>query len=227
MNDSATLRAVFWAILGLLVASVALVIAAMWLAALRPISALALGVAKVGSGDLDHRVATTSKSEIGRLSRAFDEMTESLNTITVSRDSLEREVARREEAERAQAAALEDLRRSNQDLEQFAYIASHDLQEPLRMVTSYVELLAHRYKGQLDAKADKYIHFAVDGATRMQGLIDDLLLYSRAGTRGKDPVGTDSERLPTGIANLPAAIAESHADAARTTFRRSVPMRRS
>lgn len=103
-----------------------------------------------------------------------------------------------------------DLQKSNADLTQFAYVASHDLQEPLRMVGSYVGLLARRYRGKLDETADEYIQFAVDGASRMQALISDLLVYSRAGTQAvrKQPVAFDVI-AQTAIANLSLAISES------------------
>ncbi|MGC1379861.1 MAG: ATP-binding protein [Candidatus Baltobacteraceae bacterium] len=95
---------------------------------------------------------------------------------------------------------------------QFAYIASHDLQEPLRMVASYTQLLARRYKGRLDSDADEFITFAVDGANRMQRLIQDLLAYSRVGTKGKDLLETSSEdALERSLLNLRGAIADSGA----------------
>ena len=106
----------------------------------------------------------------------------------------------------------QELARSNRDLEQFAYVASHDLQEPLRMVATYTQLLAERYRGKLDAEADKYIHYAVDGALRMQKLVQDLLTFSRAGRQGGAFESTDCNVvLQASLKNLEAAIQESHA----------------
>ncbi|MDQ7825133.1 MAG: PAS domain-containing protein [Candidatus Eremiobacteraeota bacterium] len=105
-----------------------------------------------------------------------------------------------------------NLEHSNKDLEQFAYVASHDLQEPLRMVASYTQLLADRYKGQLDEKANMYIDYAVDGAVRMQQLINDLLTYSRIGTQGRQPEPIDVRPvLSEACRNLQTAIEESGA----------------
>jgi hypothetical protein len=106
----------------------------------------------------------------------------------------------------------QELARSNADLEQFAYIASHDLQEPLRMVTSYLQLLQKRYRDKLDADADEFIAYAVDGATRMQGLIQDLLSYSRVSTRGQPFKTVNGDRaLRDALDNLKMAIAETNA----------------
>lgn len=109
-----------------------------------------------------------------------------------------------------------ELRQSNQELEQFAYIASHDLREPLRMVISFTKLLAQRYSGQLDEEADTIIDFAVDGAIRMQGLIDDLLTYSRLGRRGNQQLIDCDEVLDTAIANLKLLIEEANPAIARS-----------
>jgi PAS domain S-box-containing protein len=107
---------------------------------------------------------------------------------------------------------LADLERSNKELEQFAAVASHDLQEPLRMVSSYTQLLAERYEGQLDDKAKKYITYAVDGAIRMQTLVNDLLVYSRVGGRSRPLEFTDSHSaLGEAIRNLTVTIKEKRA----------------
>lgn len=109
-----------------------------------------------------------------------------------------------------------ELERSNAELQQFAYVASHDLQEPLRMISSYLQLLERRYKGRLDADADDFIFFAVDGAKRMQALICDLLAYSRVQTRGKPFEPTDAEQvLNLTLKNLQTAIEESNAKITR------------
>ncbi len=108
------------------------------------------------------------------------------------------------------ALQREKLEQSNQELEQFAYVASHDLQEPLRIITSFLQLLEKRYKGKLDEKADKYIHFAVDGAQRMQTMISSILELSRIGRRDSDISNFDAEdALTAAIGNLTIAIDES------------------
>jgi PAS domain S-box-containing protein len=112
----------------------------------------------------------------------------------------------------ARKAQDDELRRSNAELEQFAYVASHDLQEPLRMVASYTELLSQRYKGRLDERADKYIFYAVDGAKRMQRLVADLLAYSRIGSQGRPLVRVSADVVWRGVVqSLDQQIAEAGA----------------
>jgi len=123
-----------------------------------------------------------------------------------------RDISVRKDAETHLLQKVEELRKSNEELEQFAYLASHDLQEPLRMVTSYTQLLARRYKGKLDTDADEFIAYAVDGATRMQRLIQDLLAYSRVGANEGNLAETSSEEaLQRALANLRGAIEETGA----------------
>jgi PAS domain S-box-containing protein len=118
----------------------------------------------------------------------------------------------RERADQQLRQLAADLARSNTDLEQFAYLASHDLQEPLRMVASYTQLLRRRYRGKLDSDADEFIEFATDGASRMQALINDLLLYSRVGSRAVHAEPADINLIMAQVkADLAAAIADSGA----------------
>ena len=117
-----------------------------------------------------------------------------------------------EAAQQALEKAVTELRRSNQELEQFAYVASHDLQEPLRKIASFCNLLESRYAEQLDDRANVYLHYIVDGAMRMQALVNDLLLYSRVTTRGMEFALTDTnDVLQEALANLDVAVAESNA----------------
>jgi PAS domain S-box-containing protein len=123
-----------------------------------------------------------------------------------------RDITERKRAEANLLQKIEELKRSNEELGNFAYIASHDLQEPLRMVASYTQLLSRRYKGKLDSEADEFIAFAVDGASRMQRLIQDLLAYSRVGTKGQELLDTSSEEaLEQALLNLRGTIEETGA----------------
>jgi PAS domain S-box-containing protein len=123
-----------------------------------------------------------------------------------------RDITERKQAQDALERQAQELARSNAELEQFAYVASHDLQEPLRMVSSYTQLIAKRYRGKLDSDADEFIAFAVDGVNRMQQLIHDLLAYSRVRTKGKEFEPTDCARIVEDVlVNLQAAVAESGA----------------
>jgi PAS domain S-box-containing protein len=141
------------------------------------------------------------------LKPVFDEVGKVTMLIPEGRD-----ITDRKQAELELQNQKQDLARSNAELQQFAYVASHDLQEPLRMITSYLELLERRYKGQLDERADKFIAYAVDGATRMQTLINDLLSYSRVGTSARDWTSVDCEKIVQNVlSNLHLSIVQSHA----------------
>ncbi len=141
------------------------------------------------------------------------EITAGIMTARKGAVLLLRDITLRKQMEEELQKTLADLERSNNELAQFAYVVSHDLQEPLRMVVSYVQLLEKRYKGKLDSDANDFIWFAVDGATRMRQLINDLLEYSRLSSRGKpfEPIETE-EVLANALANLQKTIEENAAN---------------
>jgi signal transduction histidine kinase len=162
---------------------------------IRPVSELQRHAHRIGEGRLDQRVYVRGPAELEELGQAFNTMAAQLS-------------AARAELEHTNA----DLMRSNRDLEQFAYIASHDLQEPLRAVAGFTTLLEQRYQGKLDEKADSYIRFIVDGVSRMQALINGLLEYSRVHTRGNVPAPVPAERaLQEAQTNLRTALEQAGA----------------
>jgi len=167
-----------------------------------PLVDLVRDAERIRSGELDHHVSPGGPPEVEELGRAMEEM----------RLRLREELAQVEAARAGLEETADELARSNRDLEQFAYVASHDLQEPLRKIISFCQLLQQRYGGQLDERADQYIEFAVDGARRMQVLINDLLSFSRVGRLSGDfevvDLATCAQRA---LQNLEAVVEETGA----------------
>ena len=203
LNDAAdVLDVVFVAIAIGLAVIVILLALGLRATAIRPLHDLAAQARQVADGDFGHEVSLRGPREVTSL--AAD-----VNTM---RQRILRELSATQAANDVLQAHSAELQRSNSELEQFAYIASHDLQEPLRKVASFTQLLQRRYAGQLDARADQYIEFAVDGAKRMQALINDLLSYSRVGRSAREPALVSSDAaLAQARTNLAAPMEESGA----------------
>jgi len=175
---------------------------------LGPLDALGDQARLVAAGEFDRPIEPVGPPEIMALAGDTEAM----------RRRIRSEFLAVEEAREMLSAQAEELARSNADLEQFAYVASHDLQEPLRKVTSFCQLLQRRYQGQLDERADQYIEFAVDGAKRMQQLINDLLAFSRVGRTTEAFVEVDcDEALDRALRNLEGALEDAGADIVRVT----------
>jgi signal transduction histidine kinase len=170
--------------------------------AIGPLTRLASEARRVAAGDFDHEVTLSGPREAAELAVDVNRM----------RERILSELSAVRMANAALAARAHDLERSNSELEQFAYVASHDLQEPLRKVASFCQLLQRRYIGQLDERADQYIEFAVDGAKRMQVLIDDLLAFSRVGRVDREPALIScASALSAARVNLTTEIRETGA----------------
>jgi signal transduction histidine kinase len=196
------LDAVFIAVAIGLAAVVVLLALGLRATAIRPLDQLAAQARRVAGGDFEHEVTVRGPREVTHLAADVNTMRERI---------LEELSATQETNAVLQARAFE-LQRSNSELEQFAYVASHDLQEPLRKVASFTQLLQRRYAGKLDARADQYIEFAVDGAKRMQALINDLLAYSRVGRSDREPALVSSDvALSQARANLAEQIEQTGA----------------
>ncbi|WP_405146853.1 CHASE3 domain-containing protein [Nocardia salmonicida] len=175
----------------------------------RPLGYLTESSRRVAAGEFDAHIDAVGPSDIALVCEAVENMRHHIVAELDSARVQEAVLLRQKQDLDVQA---EELRRSNTELEQFAYVASHDLQEPLRKVASFCQLLEKRYGDQLDDRGKQYIDFAVDGAKRMQVLINDLLTFSRVGrmSEGTEPVGLD-QTLDEAVAALSATIEESEA----------------
>jgi signal transduction histidine kinase len=175
-----------------------------------PVAHLAAEARVVSDGNLQHGVSTLGPPEFVQLGADVEAMRERLVAQIAAVEAAGQEVTQARAALEEQAL---ELQRSNRELEQFAYVASHDLQEPLRKVASFCQMLERRYSGQLDARADQYIHFAVDGAKRMQQLINDLLEYSRVGRLSTPRIDVDlMDCLRNALFNLQVAQEEANVE---------------
>ena len=202
-----------------------LALAAAWIAGdvfvLRHVRGLVAAAKKMRLGTLSARSGVEhGPGEIGELAQSFDEMAAALEQQVGELKRAEGELKDlNEDLEKRVVDRTLELKRSNEDLEQFAYVASHDLQEPLRMIRNYLQLLQQRYKTELDPNAHDFINFALDGSKRMNQLIHDLLAYSRVGTHGKELVVTECDQaLEDALANLTVAIEESKAEVTRDSL---------
>ncbi|MFC7992517.1 ATP-binding protein [Streptomyces pilosus] len=203
LRQAETLRNWMFAVIALVI----LLVAALISEGLRrgvtgPLARLSASARDVARGRFDRSLSVTGPSDLRQLAEDVESM----------RRRLVEELQFSETSRRLLDEQAEDLKRSNAELEQFAYVASHDLQEPLRKVSSFTQLLQRRYGGQLDAKADQYIAFAVDGANRMQSLINDLLTFSRVGRVLNEHQRVDLEAVMDRVLdNLGVSIEETGA----------------
>jgi signal transduction histidine kinase len=207
ISQRRTAAVLVWVALGLFAAAVVAAGAILWrglrTAVLDPVERLAAQARAVAAGDTHLVIRPTGPPEIAELGADVDRM----------RARIADELIRSERASRRAETRSEELARSNADLEQFAYVASHDLSEPLRKVANFCQLLERQYAPQLDDKARQYIHFAVDGAKRMQILIGDLLAFSRVGRTTERFVDVDlREILDRALANLEERVASTEPD---------------
>jgi signal transduction histidine kinase len=175
----------------------------------RPVLEFANEVRQVADGDYDRHIASRGSPELAGLATDVDAMRRKIATDLAEVSEARNQISWVNEQLKAQT---EELTRSNRDLEQFAYVASHDLQEPLRKVASFCQLLQRRYAGQMDERADQYIAFAVDGAQRMQRLINDLLAFSRIGRITGGFTEIDLNQLMTEVRSQLEARAGSDAE---------------
>ncbi|MEY6564340.1 CHASE3 domain-containing protein [Streptomyces sp. PGLac3x] len=209
LNDARSVRDIVLVVV-LVVFVLAVVVLALLLHRMvgRPLESLAVASERVREGDFERRIEVLGPSDLRAVGTAVEAM----------RRRLVEELVAAQTRETLLTGQADELRRSNAELEQFAYVASHDLQEPLRKVASFCQLLEKRYSAELDDRGRQYIDFAVDGAKRMQVLINDLLTFSRVGRVGDAWQQTSLDAaLDRGLGNLELAVEESGAVVVRDT----------